>query len=262
MKLPSIPVPRFDITLPSSGKVVSARPFLVSEQKIILYAVEIKAEDQIFNAIDDVLDNCLFGKVDIDTLPLYDVEHIMLQIRARSVSEKININYICNHIIEDKVVNAEVIKHHPDAEPILGKGPCDERIPLTVDISRVLCAIPEERESSPTIMFSETIGVQMRDMKYREYKQIRSIKDASTRALSTIAACVDTVIDGEDLHTHTDFSQDEMVAWLGELTNQDFRALKEYALNLPTLESHHQLTCPSCGHGGEVHLKGLNDFLK
>ncbi len=261
MKLPTISTPRFDITLPSSGKVISARPFLVKEQKVILYAVELNSEDQLLNALDDVLIACIFDDIDIYQLPVYDIEYLMLQVRARSVGEIVSINYICSNKIDNKVVNADAMKINSDIQPIHAVGVCETRIPLKVNIAELDCDMTEERPS-PKIMFMDTVGVMMQDMKYGDYRKFRTDKSKTEVAMKTISASIGSVIDGDQLHSRTDFSEEDLSAWLEELTSDDYEKLLNYIKTTPAIRSNHKLICPSCGALGNVNLKGLKDFLR
>ena len=95
MGLPKIAVPEYSMTLPSNGKEVKYRPFLVKEEKLLLIAMESEKEDEIMNAIKNVMKNCVYGTIDIDTLPLFDIEYIFLWLRAKSKGEMIELNYNC-----------------------------------------------------------------------------------------------------------------------------------------------------------------------
>ena len=115
MSLPQVKTPKFDTKLPSNGESVKYRPFLVKEQKLVLQAIEMKDQNQLNNALDDVLKDCTFHKLDIDSLPVYDIEHLIMQIRSKSVGEMVEINFVCQNHIEDKLLNVEQLKHQPNA---------------------------------------------------------------------------------------------------------------------------------------------------
>lgn len=260
MALPSVATPKFDVTLPSNGRSVKIRPFLVKEQKIVLHAIEMQDPNQLNNALDDVLKSCTFNEVDIDALPVYDVEYLITQIRARSVGDVVEINYICRNHVKDKLLNAEQIKYNPDAEEIRGEGPCETRIPLKVNLASIECTSKGKRPDN-RIMFTDSIGVIMRDLPYGVYKQLSQDKEATTAGLKAVAACVEMVINGDEVFSQSDFTEEELVAWLEELIGDDFDKLDEFIKSMPTMRMEVELTCPSCGAKEKVKLEGLDDFL-
>ena len=95
MGLPTITVPKYSLKLPSSGKEIKYRPFLVKEEKILLIAMESEDEKQIIDATTTVINNCIFGDIDVDTMPLFDIEYIFLWLRAKAKGEIIELKYTC-----------------------------------------------------------------------------------------------------------------------------------------------------------------------
>ncbi len=259
MALPSIATPKFDLTIPSTGKKIKYRPFIVKEQKIILHAIEMRDAEQLNNALDDVLKECTFGKVDIDKLTVYDVEYLTMQIRAHSVGDVVEINYVCNNHVEDKLLNAEQLKYQPEAEEIRGAGKCETRIPVKINLSTLKCTADERPDNR--IMLTDSIGVVMRDLPYGLYKQLGKNDKTSDAGLRAIAACVECVVNGDEVHDRSDISDDELVAWLEELTGDDFDKMDAFIKTMPTIRMEMEIICPSCGAKEKIKLEGLEDFL-
>ena len=105
MPLPSIETPRYELTLPSTDKVVQYRPFLVKEEKILLVAMESNDNKEILNAIREILTACTYDSIDVNTLPIFDIEYIFLQIRSKSVGEVSKVKLLCP---DDKETYADV----------------------------------------------------------------------------------------------------------------------------------------------------------
>ena len=103
MSLPKINTPEYTLTVPSSDEEITYRPFLVKEEKVLLIAQETGTEKSIYQAIKTLVTNCCFGKVDVDKLPLFDIEYIFLQIRAKSVGEVSTLEVTCPDDNETKV---------------------------------------------------------------------------------------------------------------------------------------------------------------
>lgn len=260
MALPTLNTPKFDLTLPSNGKVIKIRPFLVREQKLVLHAIEMQDQNQLNNALNDILAACTFNEVNIDELPVYDVEFLIMQIRARSVGDVVEINYVCHNHIKDKLLNAEQIKYQPDAEEVRGEGECETRIPLKVNLANLECSSRGERPDN-RIMFTDTIGVVMRDLPYSAYKELSQHKTNAEVSLKAMASCIEMVISGDEVYSRSDFTQDELVDWLEELIGDDFDKLDVYVKSMPTMRMELPITCPSCGASETVKLEGLDDFL-
>ena len=54
MPLPTIVTPTYDLELPSTGKKIKYRPFLVKEEKLLVLALETENPKDISNAIKTV----------------------------------------------------------------------------------------------------------------------------------------------------------------------------------------------------------------
>ena len=93
MGLPKIAVPEYSLKLPSSGKEIKYRPFLVKEEKLLLLAMESEDEQQIITATRNVLQNCIFDKLDVDEMPIFDIEYIFLWLRGKAKGEKLELKY-------------------------------------------------------------------------------------------------------------------------------------------------------------------------
>ena len=96
MPLPTITTPTYELNLPSTGKKIKYRPFLVKEEKILILALETRDQNQITNAVKDVLKKCVITRgIKIDDLPTFDIEYLFLNIRAKSIGEDINMIVTC-----------------------------------------------------------------------------------------------------------------------------------------------------------------------
>ena len=106
MTLPKIDVPTYDVTLPSSGKEIRIRPFLVKEEKLLLMAVESKDSENIIKTTKQVINNCIVsGDIDLDKIPFFDVDYLFIALRAKSIGEKIEVNYRCNNNVGGQPCN-------------------------------------------------------------------------------------------------------------------------------------------------------------
>ena len=103
MALPKLDVPTYEIDLPVSKNKIKFRPFLVKEQRNLLMALESQDTNSTQQAIRDILVNCTITEgLDIDKLPIIDIEYYFINLRAKSVGEIVESRYRCNNIVEDK----------------------------------------------------------------------------------------------------------------------------------------------------------------
>ena len=95
MALPKLGYPTFELELPSTGKTIKYRPFLVKEEKVLLLALESKDEKQVIGAVKDLIKNCVITRIKVDTLPSFDLEYLFLQVRTKSVGETAKVPLMC-----------------------------------------------------------------------------------------------------------------------------------------------------------------------
>lgn len=240
MDLPKIPTPRFDITLPLSGMKITARPFFVGEQKIVLQAKEMGDKIQLNNAIDDVLKVCTFDKVELDDLEVADIEYLILQIRARSIDEVVKMSFQCTNIVDGE---------H-------GKEYCDHKMPCLVPIIDVTVE-PDSREKK--IMISDNVGIMMRGLKYGDYKKAIEMEGDSNDVI--LLASIESIFDEDEVFLREDMTDEELQEFLNNIYANDFRKIDDFVAQIPALEYTTQLKCKKCGTEESITFKGLDDFL-
>ena len=96
MPLPKISTPTYELEIPSTGKKIKYRPFLVKEEKVLIIAMESEDNKQIANAVKDVISSCVITRgVKIDQLSTFDIEYLFLNIRGKSVGEEVEVMITC-----------------------------------------------------------------------------------------------------------------------------------------------------------------------
>lgn len=245
MTLPTIETPRHTLKLPSTGKNISFRPFIERERKLILQGMEMGDADQLNNAVEDVLNGCTFDKLVLDDLAVYDIEWILLKVRAKSVSEQVELTYTCNNKV-------------PVGDELTPSKKCGTRIPAHVNLNDVQLTRPENHHMN--IMISDTVGLVMRDLTYGVYKSLVGKKIVEI-SLDLIASCVDSVFDADQVYERTDFTNEELTEFLGKLISDDFSKLEEFISTIPKLSLTIDIKCPKCGATDQVVVSGIDDFL-
>ena len=231
MALPEIATPTYTLTIPSTKKKVKYRPFLVKEQKILILAMENEDQEQILDAITNTIKACLITKIDMATLALFDIEYLFLQIRARSISEEIEMRVTC---ADDGETTVDVKFMVDDVKVNFPKGHTNI-IKLNDDL---------------------TIEMQYPDLDY--FAKI-NFMDEKVDEYELVAKCIKRVYVGED--DFTSDSLDESKAWVEGLTNNQFEKIQSFFETMPTLRHVLKVKNPKTKVVNEVVLEGLSDFF-
>lgn len=242
--LPKIDVPLYKISLPLSGKKLKIRPFLVKEEKILLMAMETEDDDAVLLAIKQIVTNCCVDNIDVDELPILDLEYIFLQLRARSVGEIIDLQYRCNNNV--------------GAEENGDPKKCGHIIKLNFNALEVK---PEfDKKHDKKIQLTQKLGLVM---KYPDFKIIESVKDLSeTEAVTkTIISCIDYIYDEESVYYAKDTSEAELIDFVDSLTAEQFGKLQEFFDTIPKLKKNLNFKCVKCGYEEEIILEGIQSFF-
>ena len=231
MALPEIATPTYTLTIPSTKKKVKYRPFLVKEQKLLILAMENEDQEQILDAITNTIKACLITKIDMTTLALFDIEYLFLQIRARSISEEIEMRVTC---ADDGETTVDVKFMVDDVKVNFPKGHTNI-IKLNDDL---------------------TIEMQYPDLDY--FAKI-NFMDEKVDEYELVAKCIKRVYVGED--DFTSDSLDESKAWVEGLTNNQFEKIQSFFETMPTLRHILKVKNPKTKVVNEVVLEGLSDFF-
>ena len=231
MALPEIATPIYTLTIPSTKKKVKYRPFLVKEQKLLILAMENEDQEQILDAITNTIKACLITKIDMATLALFDIEYLFLQIRARSISEEIEMRVTC---ADDGETTVDVKFMVDDVKVNFPKGHTNI-IELDNDL---------------------TIEMQYPDLDY--FAKI-NFMDEKVDEYELVAKCIKRVYVGED--DFTSDSLDESKAWVEGLTNNQFEKIQSFFETMPSLRHVLKVKNPKTKVVNEVVLEGLSDFF-
>ena len=235
MPLPTISTPSFELTLPSNGKKIKYRPFLVKEEKVLILALETGDTADITRAIKDVLKACIMTRgVKVDQLPTFDIEYLFLNIRARSVGETVKVLVNC-----------------PDDGG-------ETQVPVEIDINDVQ-VVKQENHSIDV----DIDGRYKLRMKYPSLDQFINnnfdFKDEEQDVFKMVAACVDMVYDDET--AYDDFTEKEMIKFLEQFNSAQFREIENFFDTIPKLSHTFKVTNPNTGVENEVVLEGLSSFF-
>jgi len=237
MALPKIEYPVHTVQLLSIKDPVRFRPFVVKEQKLLMMALESGDLNTIIDTIKQVINNCLIDNIDVDKLPLVDIEYFFLNLRARSVSENVEVFFKCKNVIEEKE--------------------CGMIVDANVDIISQVDIV--NSAGSNKIMFTNKVGVLMR---YPTIEQVKLISDENLTAQEKlILDCIDKIFDEENVIDTSETSREELIQFVDTLSSTDYEKLEKFVEASPTIQYIGYHECPKCKFSHKIILEGLNDFF-
>jgi hypothetical protein len=236
MALPQVALPTYELEIPSNGKKIKYRPFVVKEEKLLLLALETNDEKEIENAVRNLLKGCIQTRVKLDELASFDLEYIFLNIRAVSVGEVVEMNITC----EDD--GATQVRYN-------------------LNLTDVKVTKPEGHSNK--IMISDTMGVIMKYPSFDEFVKISIIGQSPTadNVIQIMANCIDQIFEGEEVYDSSTTSKKEFVEFLEGLTNQQFEDIQKFFDDTPRLEHSFKIRNPNTGVENDVTISGLSNFF-
>ena len=232
MALPKQTAPKYTCILPSDGREIEYRPFLVKEQKVLLLAQEQEDDAAMFRAVQDLITN-VCEDVKSETLPVIDMEWLFLKIRSKSVGETANIKLSCT-------------------DP-----KCDGHGEAVVNLDDVE-VVGDQPESK--IMLNDEIGIEMRYPRVSDVNQVQG-KDQATQTLEMLKNSIVTIFDEENVYPTADASTNELNEFVEELTMQQLEKITTYFDSIPSLQLDVESKCTTCGKELKTTAKGINSFF-
>ena len=226
MALPKLETPTYETIIPSTGRAIEYRPFLVKEEKILMMAQETQDTAQAIGALKKIISSCTFGKVDPNALTTYDAEFLFLQLRIKSVGESVDF------VITDKDTG--------------------EDVNVSVDLSEVEVVEPEV-ELEKTIQLNDSIGLTLKDAVGLSGKDMNDIT-------GLISVVIDTIFDDEKVYNTQDVSKKELEAFIESLNHSQLEQITTFIQNQPAIQKEIKYRLKD-GQEKTITLKGLQDFF-
>ena len=237
MPLPTISTPTYELVLPSSGRKIKYRPFLVKEEKILIIALESQDQKQIANAIKSILSACILTRgTKVDKLSTFDIEYLFLNVRGKSVGEQIEVMVTC-----------------PDD----GKT----QVPMSINIDSI--KVEKSDDHKTDIKLDDTYTLRMRYPSLNEFIKTNftatDMKVDDTFEL--IASCIDQVYSEEESWTQNDCTKKELTEFLEQLNSSQFKEIELFFDTMPKLSHTINVKNPKTKVESEVVLEGLSSFF-
>lgn len=236
--LPKISTPSYFLTLPSTGKEIKYRPFLVREEKLLVLALETEDTKNITEAIKTVIKNCIETKgIKVETLPTFDIEYLFLNIRGKSVGEEIDVNIIC---------------------------PDDEETTVSVKINLDDIQVQKFEGHEKTIKVDDNVMI---EMKYPSLEQfIKNNFDFNSannmdQAFDLISSCIEKIYTEDEVWAAADVTKKELNEFLDQMNSSQFKKIEKFFETMPKLSHKIKVTNPNTKVENEVTLEGLTSFF-
>jgi hypothetical protein len=232
MKLPEIKSPLFQITIPSTKKEISFRPFLVKEEKILLMAQQSGDEADIYRALLQIINNC--STEALSNLTQFDCEYIFLKLRANSV------NNIIDFIYTDPVT--------------------EEKVDLKLNLKDVEVSTQDDIDFNVVILEDPLLGLKLKYPTINEIIAIKSESSSEDTLTKIIMACIDDVYEADDLHQFKDYPEAERIKFIDSMTVPALEKIQTFISKIPSL-SHEIKFEKKDGSKESIKLEGLKDFF-
>jgi hypothetical protein len=240
MALPKLDVPSYEIDLPVSKKKIKYRPFLVKEQRNLLMALESQDSNSTQQAVRDILVNCtLTDGIDIDKLPIIDIEYYFINLRAKSVGEIVESRYRCNNIVDDKE--------------------CGNIMEKNIDLTQIKVQVAEDIK--PEIQLTPQISIKMKYPEFGVVKDSLKFEDITEVTFNMIAESIEYIYDGEQFYYGHEAQPGEMLEFVEGMNQEQFSKVEKFFDNLPKLKEEVKITCGKCGFNHTIEVEGLESFF-
>ena len=236
MALPKLGYPTFELELPSTGKTIKYRPFLVKEEKVLLMALESKDEKQVISAVKDLIKNCVITRIKVDNLPSFDLEYLFLKIRGASIGENITLTVTC---LDDNETQVEA----------------------NININDVEILKPEGHDKK--IMFDDKTGLVMKYPSMKEFVDREFLqKEMKTEDVyGFIADSIDQIFDDEEVYDSSTTTKKEFRTFVDNLTTKQFEKIQEFYTTCPKLSHTFKVVNPKTGKESSYTIEGLQSFF-
>ena len=241
MPLPKINTPTYELVLPSTGKKIKYRPFLVREEKILIMALESEDMKQITDAIVEILDACIITRgVKLSNLSTFDMEYLFLNVRGKSVGETIEVNLLC---------------------------PDDEKTQVTAMIDIDTIKIQKDKSHKNIIKLDDQLSMKLKYPSINQFieNNFETSEDTASSDISTtmemITSCIDMIYNAGESWSSTDSTKKELTEFVESLNTKQFKDVEEFFRTMPKLSHKLKVTNPQTGVESEVVLEGLVSFF-
>jgi hypothetical protein len=234
MALPKLETPVYTLTIPSTDEEVKYRPFLMKEQKRMMIAQESEDDTEITDAINQLIIDCTFNKLNPKKIAMFDAEYVFLKIRSKSVGSKVELNITC-----------------PDDKKTI--------VPYTIDLEEINVAMMEEHSNE--IQLTDDIKIVFKYPLLDTFTKYNKESNSSKMLFSLTAECIEEVHFKEEVTNRVDMTKKDLDEFIESLSTEQFMILVKFFETMPRLRHKIEVTNPKTKVTSEVMLEGIQSFL-
>jgi len=236
MALPKLDVPIYEMAVPSTDEKIKYRPFLIKEEKILLIAMESGENEDIIQAVKQIVSECTFNKLKLGDMPMFDVEYMFLRIRAKSVGEVSKLKVLCQ---DDKETYATV----------------------EVDLTEIQVQVDDDHTNK--IELTDEMGVIMKYPSIDSFSAAGISNITADNMIDVVATCIAQIYDkkGEEVYDSKDSTKKELVDFVEQLNTKQFQDVQKFFDTMPKLRHMITVLNPKTKKESNIQLSGLSDFF-
>jgi len=233
--------PTYIFKIPSTGKEVKFRPFLVKEEKELMIAKGSDDPKNYIEAVKKLISSCTFGKVDPDSLASFDIESFFILLRAKSVGEDVEVTFRCKNIIADN------------------EAPCNYKIEVVIPLNDVTVK-EEDIPKDMNIKLNDTVSIEMKFPSF-DTLALLTLAKADEDVVKVVASMINSIFTPEVVHQTSELTPEEVADFVETLTAKQFQKLMDFIKGLPTIKHTVKMQCPVCKSKQAHTFKGIYDFF-
>jgi len=234
MGLPKLDTPTYELVLPSTEETIKYRPFLVKEQKLLLIAQESKDKKELLNALSTILNNCTFGKINTQESYIFDIEYVFLQIRRKSVGDKVTLNLLCED--DNKT-----------------------RVPTEIDLGEIKVETGENHTNK--IQLTDNINLVMSYPTMNIMKKMDMLTMNETASFDIIKYCIHQIIQGDKIYEKADMSDADLTEFVESMNTDNIDNILQFFNTMPKVKYTTTITNPNTNVENTINIEGIDSFF-
>lgn len=237
MALPKQILPTYSTELPSTGKVIKFKPFQVREEKALLLAQQSDDKGIMADTLKDVVKHCVVDDIDVESLAMFDLEYLLLQIRAKSIGEIVALIFSCDTCVDPKA-----------------------KVKINFDLTQL--KVKKDPNHTNTIKLFDTTGVVLKYPDVSAISQFDRLDDDDISGIfDLIISSIDYIYSDEEFFYAKDQTKQELHEFINNLTQVQFKELVNFFETMPKLRQDVKYTCPVCGKEHNKYIEGIDSFF-
>jgi hypothetical protein len=235
MGLPKYSYPTYTLTVPSNGKSLKYRPFLVKDEKNLLLSQQSEELMSMYETLKSVIASCIVDDTKIESLAVFDLEYIFTQLRCKSIGEQVELIFTCQ--------NEECKKKEPHTFAIEAK-------------------VEKVKDHTNKIHLFDNVGI---FMKYPGSEQMMKLTKSDMSnpddIIELIVSCIDYIYDDETIYHAKEQSKKELVKFVEELPRSAADKLRDFFATIPKLKQTVMYKCKHCETESAYDIEGIENFF-